>query len=136
MTIREEQVTLWNDGSQRLLISAAPEERQYKYIEGIPCITVGFTYEDEHFKGYDEFTFFGERYTELLKTIKDVYDKLSGHIRLYDMGADTDGFIEIDVEGGKLNVSGQLGASFWFFSLKFSLDADQTLLLPLLDCLR
>ncbi|MBQ7335854.1 MAG: hypothetical protein IJW92_05235 [Clostridia bacterium] len=136
MTISDSCVPLWDNGTQKLYAVAVSPDGQYRYYDGIPCITIGFLYEDAFFKGYDSFTFFDTHYTKLISTIKATYQSLNGHIRLYDVGGDTDGYIEIDASDGKLSIHGQLGASFSQFSLKFSLDADQTLLNALLSCIK
>lgn len=137
MTIYDDCVTLWDDGNKKLCAVAVPFDAQYKYPADKPCITVGFVYEDALFKGYDYFTFFDKFYVALVESIENTYRSLSGNIRLYDHGADTDGYIEISsLKNGKLSINGQLGASFSRFLLKFELEADQTLLNTLLNCIK
>lgn len=135
MTIREDFIPLWDDGVIKFQAVVMPNG-QYQYIDGRPCITVGFAFENQTFKGFDRFTLFDTYYTDLLEEMEKIWHCLNGRIRLYDMGADTDGYIDISASNGRLAVSGQLGATFSDFSLKFSFDADQTLLGLLRDCLK
>ena len=65
--------------------------------------------------------------------IEGTYTSLSGSFRIYDVGADTDGYIELVMTNGKLSVKGQLGASFSSHSLMFEFEADQTLVGNLLQ---
>ena len=51
-------------------------------------------------------------------------------IVLWDNG--TDGYIDFEMNNGKLLVKGQLGATFSSHSLQFEFEADQTLLITLL----
>ena len=135
MTISQESVLLWDDEVNKLEARVVCNSSQYKYIEGLPCITVGFTYENRHFRGYDYFTFFDQGYIDLIKTIQETYRTMNGLFRLYDMGADTDGFIEFNCKNGILKIKGQLGASFSEKFLNFRFEADQTILSALLNCL-
>ncbi len=80
------------------------------------------------FKGYDTFTLFDRFYNNILNELKSTYDSLNGTIRICDIGADTDGYIEFVVKNGVAFVKGQLGASFSSYSLKFEFQADQTLI--------
>ena len=65
-----------------------------------------------------------------------VYENLVGEFRLYDLGGDTDCYIDFKMKSlGKLNVSGRLGSTFSSNSLMFEFEADQTLLKPLLRSL-
>ena len=133
MTIKNEKIVLWDSGREKLCLLSVPFDNTYKYIDGVPCITVGVIYESERFKGYDEFTFFDHFYIDLLRKISDTYNCLNGKFRLYDMGANTDGYIDFEMSNGKLNIKGQLGASFSAHSLVFGFEADQTLLEPLMQ---
>lgn len=133
MTIQNETV-LWDNGADRFTILSVPAENQYRYFPDRPCLTVGFRYENRDYKGRDVFTFFDESYIELCADIEAAHRRLTGSFRLYDMGADTDGYIDVAVDRGRVTVKGQLGASFTSHSLRFEFDADQTLLSSLLKC--
>lgn len=111
-----------------MLLLSIPSEQQYKYIDGLPCITFGVSYENATFKGYDTFTLFDRFYNNILNELKSTHDSLNGTIRICDIGADTDGYIEFVVKNGVAFVKGQLGASFSSYSLKFEFQADQTLI--------
>ena len=136
MTINNDCVILWDNGYERFEMTAVSPESQYRYIDGEPCITVGFRYENESFKGYDYFTFLGKPYTELIDKIKEVHRTLNGSFRLYDMGADTDAYVDFSCLEGRAEIVGRLGATFSDFALAFSMTADQTLLTGLLDQLK
>ena len=127
MTIKND-IILWDDGANCLCLLSIPSEQQYKYIDGLPCITFGVSYENATFKGYDTFTLFDRFYNNTLNELKRTYDSLNGTIRICDIGADTDGNIEFVVKNGVAFVKGQLGASFSSYSLKFEFQADQTLI--------
>ena len=127
MTIKND-IILWDDGANCLCLLSIPSEQQYKYIDGLPCITFGVSYENATFKGYDTFTLFDRFYNNTLNELKRTYDSLNGTIRICDIGADTDGYIEFVVKNGVAFVKGQLGASFSSYSLKFEFQADQTLI--------
>ena len=127
MTIKND-IILWDDGANYLCLLSIPSEQQYKYIDGLPCITFGVSYENATFKGYDTFTLFGRFYNNILNELKSTHDSLNGTIRICDIGADTDGYIEFVVKNGVAFVKGQLGASFSSYSLKFGFQADQTLI--------
>ena len=127
MTIKNDPI-LWDDGVNCLCLLSIPSEQQYKYIDGLPCITFGVSYENATFKGYDTFTLFDRFYNNILNELKSTYDSLNGTIRICDIGADTDGYIEFVVKNGVAFVKGQLGASFSSYSLKFEFQADQTLI--------
>ena len=127
MTIKND-IILWDDGANCLCLLSIPSEQQYKYIDGLPCITFGVSYENATFKGYDTFTLFDRFYNNILNELKSTYDSLNGTIRIFDIGADTDGNIEFVVKNGVAFVKGQLGASFSSYSLKFEFQADQTLI--------
>ncbi len=127
MTIKND-IILWDDGATCLCLLSIPTEQQYKYIDGLPCITFGISYENTNFKGYDTFTLFDRFYNNLLNEMKTTYESLNGTFRIYDIGADTDGYIEFVVKNGTAFIKGQLGASFAAHSLKFEFQADQTLI--------
>ena len=127
MTIKND-IILWDDGANCLCLLSLPSEQQYKYIDDHPCITLGVSYENTNFKGYDTFTLFDRFYNNILNELKSTYDSLNGTIRICDIGADTDGYIEFVVNNGVAFVKGQLGASFSSYSLKFEFQADQTLI--------
>ena len=127
MTIKND-IILWDDGANCLCLLSIPSEQQYEYIDGLPCITFGVSYENATFKGYDTFTLFDCFYNNILNELKSTYDSLNGTIRICDIGADTDGYIEFVVKNGVAFVKGQLGASFSSHSLKFEFQADQTLI--------
>ncbi len=74
-------------------------------------------------------------YVNLLKVVEDAWQRLNGNFRLYDMGSDTDGYIDVVANKGKLRIEGRLGAAFSSHSLCFCFEADQTLLLPLMQSL-
>ena len=66
MTVKNDMV-LWDNGIDKFCLLKAPNEQQYKYIDGIPCITFGISYENTSFKGYDIFTlFFVNKISEIL----------------------------------------------------------------------
>ena len=127
MTIKND-IILWDDEANCLCLLSIPSEQQYKYVDGLPCITFGVSYENATFKGYDTFTLFDRFYNNILNELKSTYDSLNGTIRICDIGADTDGYIEFVVKNGVAFVKGQLGASFSSYSLKFEFQADQTLI--------
>ena len=127
MTIKKD-IILWDDGANCLCLLSIPSEQQYKYIDGLPCITFGVSYENATFKGYDSFTLFDHFYNNILNGMKNTYESLNGNFRICDIGADTDGYIEFVVKNGVAFVKGQLGASFSSNSLKFEFQADQTLI--------
>ena len=127
MTIKNDLI-LWDDGANCLCLLSLPSEQQYKYIDGLPCITFGVSYENATFKGYDSFTLFDHFYINVLNGMKNTYESLNGNFRICDIGADTDGYIEFVVNTGVAFVKGQLGASFSSYSLKFEFQADQTLI--------
>ena len=134
MTIKNDLI-LWDDGVNYLCLLSIPSEQQYKYIDGLPCITFGVSYENATFKGYDTFTLFDRFYNNILNELKSTYDSLNGTIRICDIGADTDGNIEFVVKNGVAFVKGQLGASFSSYSLKFEFQADQTLIERLMQAI-
>ena len=134
MTIKND-IILWDDGANYLCLLSIPSEQQYKYIDGLPCITFGVSYENATFKGYDTFTLFDRFYNNILNELKSTYDSLNGTIRICDIGADTDGYIEFVVKNGVAFVKGQLGASFSSYSLKFEFQADQTLIERLIQAI-
>ena len=135
MTIRNDFVSLWDNGTDKLCLFAISLEYQYEYIIGKPCITVGIAYENKRFKGSDTFTLFDHFYIDSLEKMKTAYRKLNGSFRLYDNGADSDGFVDFEMKNGKLYVEGRLGATFSTHSLTFEFEADQTLLEPLIQSL-
>lgn len=130
MTINHDLVVLWDNGADKFCLYAVPEDAQYSYIQGLPCITFGMMYENAHFKGCDVFTLFDRPYMDLLRVIENAYRCLDGVFRIYDMGDDTDAFVDFTVKDGRLSVSGQLGASFSSHTLRFEFEADQTILYP------
>jgi hypothetical protein len=137
MTIKTEKVILWDSGIESFCAVAVPEYEQYRYVDGKPCITIGFAYENPNFKGYDVLTFFDDMYIELLGKIQSVYETLEGSFVLDDMGGDTDSCIEVRAEKtGKIYLNGQLGASWNTYTMQFAMTADQTLLKNLIDCIK
>ena len=132
MTVKN-NIVLWDNGIEKLCLLTVPNEQQYKYIDGIPCITFGVSYENTSFKGYDTFTLFDHFYSSIVNEMKNTYISLNGSFRIYDVGADTDGYIEFVMKNGKLFVKGQFGASFSTYSLTFEFEADQTLVGNLLQ---
>jgi hypothetical protein len=136
MTIKEDKVTLWDSNGNKLWLYAVPCERQYKYIEGEPCITFGIAYENASYMGCDEITIFDKYLTETIAEITKVYEEHSGEFRLYDTGADTDGYVDFKtLSRGSISISGRLGATFSSNTLTFEFVADQTLLEPLIQSL-
>ena len=131
MTIKND-IVLWDNGIDKFYLHSVPEEQQYKYISGIPCITFGIFYENSRFKGYEVFTLFDRFYIDVIDKIEMVYHSLTGTFRICDVGADTDGYIDFEMKNGRLLVKGQLGATFSSHSLQFEFEADQTLLTTLL----
>lgn len=132
MTINKD-VVLWDNGKDRLCLLPVTVEKQYKYIDGLPCVTFGISYENANYKGYDIFTLFDCFYVDTLRAIDEVYRCVNGAFRITDNGADTDGFIDFAMNNGLLSVKGRLGASFSLHSLAFEFEADQTLLGVLLQ---
>ena len=134
MTVKNDMV-LWDNGIDKLCLLTVPNELQYKYIEGASCITFGISYENANFKGQDTFTLFDPLYSNIVNDIERIYTSLNGSFRIYDVGADTDGYIEFSMKNGKLFVKEQLGATFSSYSLQFEFvfDADQTLIGALLN---
>ena len=136
MTIKEDTSILWDNGGNKLWLFSVPGVEQYNYIDGKPCITLGIAYENVSFKGRDIITIFDHYLTETVSLIEGVYESLVGEFRLYDLGGDTDCYIDFKMRSlGKLNISGRLGATFSSNSLMFEFEADQTLLNPLLKSL-
>lgn len=131
MTIQKDTV-LWDNDKVRFCLLQVPFEQQYKYTEGLPCITFGISYEDENYKGCDTFTLFDHFYSDIVSAIEKAYRALSGGFRIADGGADTDGYIDFEMKNGRLYIKGQLGASFSSHSLRFEFEADQTLIGKLL----
>ena len=134
MTIKEDMV-IWDDCVNRLSLLTIPEDEQYKYIERKPCITFGLSYENTNFKGMDIFTLFDNLYMDTVNTIENILHSQNGSFRIFDMGADTDGYLDFEMINGRLFVKGQLGASLASHSLKFEFEADQTLVSALLETL-
>lgn len=131
----QNDTVLWDNGKERLYIFEIPLENCSTADQ--PCITIGFGYENARYKGEDVFFFFGEQYLELRNKIDAVSRDLNGSFRLYDMGWDTDGYIDINMTtNGKAEVTGRLGASFSPYSLQFELRVDQTVLTALLRILK
>ena len=135
MTIKCDVVSLWENGTEKFCLFAVSADSQYKYISGKPCITFGIAYENEEYKGCDVFTLFDHFFYDTLDAMKNTYRELNGSFRLYDNGADSDGFVNFKMKNGKLHVAGRLGASFTTHSLTFEFDADQTLLEPFIQSL-
>ena len=131
MTIKND-IVLWDNGADKFCLLAIPNEAQYKYIDDIPCITFGISYENFRFKGYETFTLFDKFYTDTIEKMGTIHHSLNGAFRICDVGADTDGYIDFEMNNGKLLVKGQLGATFSSHSLQFEFEADQTLLTTLL----
>ena len=131
MTIKNDMV-LWDNGADKFCLLAIPNEAQYKYIDNIPCITFGISYENFCFKVYETFTLFDKFYTDTIEKMETVRHSLNGAFRICDVGADTDGYIDFEMNNGKLLIKGQLGATFSSHSLQFEFEADQTLLTTLL----
>lgn len=132
MTIQKDTV-LWDNGKVRLYLLQVPFKQQYKFIEGLPCITFKISYEDENYKGCDTFTLFDHFYSDIVNAIEKTYRTLNGAFRIADVGADTDGYVDFEMKNGRLFVKGQLGASFSSHSLNFGFEADQTLIGNLLE---
>ena len=136
MTIKEDTLVLWNNDGNKLWLFSVPCAEQYRYIEGKPCITLGIAYENEAFKGQDVITVFDHYLTETVKKIENIYESLDGEFRLYDLGGDTDCYIDFKMLSlGRLSISGRLGPTFSSNSLTFEFEADQTLLKPLIKSL-
>ena len=132
MTIQKD-VVLWDNGRDRLCLLQAAFEQQYKYIDGLPCITFGISYKNANYKGFDTFTLFDPFYAEMINKAEKTYHNLNGVFCIKDVGADTDGYIDFEMNRGILHIKGQLGASFSSHSLRFEFEADQTLLGELLQ---
>ena len=107
MTIKND-IVLWDNGADKFCLLAIPNEAQYKYIDNIPCITFGISYENFCFKGYETFTLFDKFYTDTIEKMGTVHHSLNGAFRICDVGADTDGYIDFEMNNGKLLVKGQL----------------------------
>ena len=50
MTVKND-IVLWDNGTDKFCLFSIPNEAQYKYIDNIPCITFGISYENFCFKG-------------------------------------------------------------------------------------
>ena len=135
MTIKND-IVLWDNGADKFCLLAIPNEAQYKYIDNIPCITFGISYENFCFKGYETFTLFDKFYTDTIEKMGTVHHSLNGAFRIYDVGADTDGYIDFEMKDGRVLIKGQLGATFDSHSLQFEFDADQTLIGALLQAIK
>ena len=131
MTIKND-IVLWDNGTDKFYLLSIPREAQYKYTDNIPCITFGISYENFRFKGYEAFTLFDKFYTDTIEKMGTIHHSLNGAFRICDVGADTDGYIDFEMNNGKLLIKGQLGATFSSHSLQFEFEADQTLLTTLL----
>lgn len=134
MTV-EKDIVLWDNGREKLSLFPVPASQQYRYMENSPCVTFGIAYENENYKGRDIFTAFGSFYEDLLRAMQEAYRALTGSFRIADSAAETDGYVDFDLANGKLRVKGQLGASFCGYSLRFAMEADQTLVGALLRSL-
>ena len=134
MTIQND-VVLWDNGIDKIYLYSVPNEQQYKYIDGIPCLTFGIVYENSNYRGCDIFTLFDHFYVSKMHEIKDVYSCLNGAFRIDDNGADTDGYVDFLIKNGRVLIKGQLGSSFSEYSLNFEVETDQTILKPLLKAL-
>lgn len=134
MTINKNAV-LWDNGKDRLCMFSVSTEQQYQYIDGIPCISFGVSYENAGFKGCDIFTLFDRCYMDTISAIDKAYHCMNGTFRIDDSGADTDGFLNFEMNNGRLIVKGQLGASVSSHSLTFAFEADQTLIGALLSAI-
>ena len=135
MTIQNHITSLWDNGTDKFYLFSIAPERQYNYIAGKPCITVGFAYENAHYKGCDSFSLFDHFYIDILEAMKNTYRDLNGSFRLFDIGGDTDGYVDFEMKDGQLHVEGRLGATFSTHSLTFEFEADQTLLGPFIQIL-
>lgn len=135
MTVKND-IVLWDSGTDKFCLLSIPDEQQYRYIDDIPCITFGIYYENSRFKGYDVFTLFDNFYIDTIGKIETVYRSLNGSFRIEDIGADSDGYIDFELNSGRLVVQGQLGASFTSHSLQFEFEADQTLVGNLLNSIK
>ena len=134
MTIQND-VVLWDNGIDKIYLYSVPNEQQYKYIDGIPCLTFGIAYENSNYRGCDTFTLFDQLLASKVREIEDVYGCFNGTFRIDDNGADTDGYVEFTINNGRVSIKGKLGASFSAYSLNFEVETDQTILTPLLKAL-
>ena len=134
MTIQND-VVLWDNGIDKFYLYSVPDDQQYKYIDGVPCLTFGIAYENSNYRGCDIFTLFDHFYVSKMHEIKDVYSCLNGAFRIDDNGADTDGYVDFLIKNGRVSSKGQLGSSFSEYSLNFEVETDQTILKPLLKAL-
>lgn len=134
MTIQK-GVVLWDNGIDKFYLYSVPNEQQYKYIDGISCLSFGIAYENRNYKGCDTFTLFDHFYAGKVREIEDVYSCLNGTFRIDDNAADTDGYVAFTMKDGQTSIKGQLGASFSAYSLNFELEADQTSVKNLLKAL-
>ena len=73
MTIQNHITSLWDNGTDKFYLFSIAPERQYNYIAGKPCITVGFAYENAHYKGCDSFSLFDHFYIDILEAMKNTY---------------------------------------------------------------
>ena len=134
MTIQND-VVLWDNGIEKFYLYSVPSEQQYKYIDGIPCLTFGIGYENSNYKGCDTFTLFDHFYVSKVREIENIYGCLNGTFRIDDNGADTDSYVEFAIKNGRVSIKGQLGSSFYAYSLNFGFEADQTMVGALLKAL-
>lgn len=135
MTVKED-IVLWDDGNSRFCLFAVPDKQQYQYINDMPCVTFGVSYENANFKGFDIFTLFDHFYIDVLNAAQEMHYNLNGSFCIKDSGADTDSHIDFTMVNGRLSVGGRLGASFSTHSLQFKFKADQTLLCLLIQNLK
>lgn len=134
MTTSKDTV-LWDNGIDKFCLLSLSNEQQYKYIDGVPCITFSILYENRNYKGCDTFTLFDHFYISKMNEIEEVCRCLNGAFRIDDNGADTNAYVDFNIKNGRVSVKGQLGASFSAYSLNFEFEADQTMVETLLKAL-
>lgn len=134
MTVQND-VVLWDSGSDKLCLFPVPAEQQYNYIKGKPCVTFKIAYQNEDYAGSDVFTLFDHFFIDTVGAMENVHHSLEGTVHIEDAGAGTDGYLDFTMSDQRLFVKGQLGATFSSHSLVFRFEADQTLVELLLRAL-
>ena len=124
MTVKND-IVLWDNGTDKFCLFSIPNKAQYKYIDNIPCITFGISYENFCFKGYETFTLFDKFYMDTIEKIRNVHHSLNGTFRICDVGADTDGYIDFEMKNrDPMNCRKSPKFSKYFDSLWKELDVD------------
>ena len=98
---------------------------------------VGGQNERSHFKAEDGFNMFGEGLDKFMKELRlQNHNYQEKQLRIEDYLQDTDGFIELDCKLDKVEIEGQLGATFELPTFNFKYTADSSILANLYDALK